>query len=184
VTATFAGLEGTAPEFITADAVLSSSHGYFGFVDLSSTTVSNDFSFTSITLTGTVTPQRTGSGTENYVPHVNSSFHLAHAAANSTDPGPFVSIVPVQSPEAAPSGAIASLAQRISDSTYPTRIKRPLVNALAVCCNSVDRGQCAEAVEMLRAFQRKVAVQLARDPRAARELVNAAQRIIDALSAR
>jgi hypothetical protein len=94
VTASFADLEGTAPEFTESDAVLSDSHGYFGIVDLESTGVSNSFSFTSITLTGTVAPQYTGNGTEDYLPHLESAMSLSYSTTETNDPGSFVSIVP------------------------------------------------------------------------------------------
>jgi hypothetical protein len=95
VTATFTDLEGTAPLFGESDSVLSDSHGFFGFVDLESSGVSNNFSFTSITLTGTVEPIYTGNGSENYVPHLESSMYLTYSTTATNDPGSFVSIAPV-----------------------------------------------------------------------------------------
>ncbi|HKQ40552.1 MAG TPA: hypothetical protein VJ063_20955 [Verrucomicrobiae bacterium] len=56
------------------------------------------------------------------------------------------------------------------------------MSALTLTSDSLDRGECAQAVDILRAFQGKVAVQLgARDPALARELVHAAERIIASL---
>lgn len=94
VTASFSDLEGTAPGFTPSDSALSDSHGFFGFVDLESTGVSNSFSFTSITLTGTVAPQYTGNGAENYLPHLESSMYLSCSTTETNDPGNFVSILP------------------------------------------------------------------------------------------
>lgn len=94
VTATFADLEGTAPKFSQSDSVLSDSHGFFGFADLEGTAVTNTFAFTSLTLTGTVAPQYTGNGTENYLPHLESSLRLYYSTAETNDPGRFVSIMP------------------------------------------------------------------------------------------
>ncbi len=96
VVVSFRDLEGTAPDFAGSDAVLSSSHGYFGFWEITSGPVTNDFAFASMTLIGHALPQYTGNGSENYVPHAQSSLRIAYAASDTTnDPGPFVSIVPV-----------------------------------------------------------------------------------------
>jgi len=94
VVASYAGLEGSAPEFSASDSVLSDSHGFFGFMDLDGTSVTNAFAFSSITLTAMVAPQYTGNGTENYIPHLESAMTLYYFATEPGDPGPFVSIVP------------------------------------------------------------------------------------------
>jgi adhesin HecA-like repeat protein len=94
VEASFTDLEGTPPQFTESDSVLSDSHGFFGFMDLEGTLVTNNFAFTSITLKGTVTPQYTGNGTETYLPHLHSSLAVYYSTPESTDPGRFVSIVP------------------------------------------------------------------------------------------
>ena len=109
VMATFAGLEGTAPEFSRSDCVLSSSHGYFGFFDLEGTTVANDFSFTSLTLTGTVLPQYTGNGSEDYIPHRESSLYLAYMGSSLTNGTGLVSIVPVVPPPAVRVASFSSI---------------------------------------------------------------------------
>src|SRR6185436_6491452 len=83
ITATFADLDGIAPEVSPGNAVLSDSHGFFGFQNLESTLISNSFSFTSITLTGTVVPQYTGNGTEMYRPHLESSMFIYSSAAGT-----------------------------------------------------------------------------------------------------
>ncbi len=94
VSATFTDVEGIAPTFYQSDSALSDSHGFFGFSDLESSGITNSFSFTSITLTGTVTPQYTGNGTENYVPHLESSLQIHYSTTQTNDPGSFVSIIP------------------------------------------------------------------------------------------
>ncbi len=94
----FGGLEGTPPVFSGSESVLSDSHGFFGFLDLGGTTVTSDFAFTSITLTGTVVPQFTGNGTENYIAHHESSMQLFYTTPETNDPGRFVSLVPVDPP--------------------------------------------------------------------------------------
>jgi len=94
VTAHYTDLEGTAPEFSQNNSVLSDSHGYFGFIDLESTGVTNSFSFTALTLTATVPPQYTGNGTENYLPHLECSLQLYYSTTDAEDPGSFVSMVP------------------------------------------------------------------------------------------
>lgn len=104
VTAEFEGLEGTPPVFSGSDAVLSTSHGFFGFFDLEGTTVANDFAFTAITLTGTVLPQYTGNGSENFIPHHESKLFLYSPAASTnlvtivpTDPAPAIRIESISS---------------------------------------------------------------------------------------
>ena len=94
VTASFADLEGIAPVFDESNAVLSDSHGFFGIADLEGTGVTNSFAFTAITLTGTVAPQYTGNGTEDYVPHLESSLFLVYSMTGTNDPGSFVSLLP------------------------------------------------------------------------------------------
>ena len=92
VAVSFSDLEGPAPDFFGSDAVLSSSHGYFGFSEITSGAITNDFSFTSVTFTGNALPQYTGNRTENYVPHSASSLQLSYTTSATNDPGPFVSI--------------------------------------------------------------------------------------------
>jgi len=94
----FGGLEGTPPVFSGSESALSDSHGFFGFIGLEGTTVTSDFAFTSITLTGTVAPQYTGNGTENYIAHHESSMQLFYTTTETNDPGRFVSLVPVDPP--------------------------------------------------------------------------------------
>ena len=48
-------------------------------------------------LTGTVEPQYTGNGTENYTPHLESSMQLYYSTTATNDPGSFVSIMPTGS---------------------------------------------------------------------------------------
>jgi hypothetical protein len=118
VTVTFEGLEGTPPAFFSSEAVLSDSHGYFGFADVQSTTTTQDFAFASIRLTGLVAPQFTGNGTEHYIPHLHSSMQLYYTTDQSTDPGRFVSIVPADQPGVlTPCDAIELMIQRIEDGT-------------------------------------------------------------------
>src|SRR5204862_6037157 len=66
--------------------------GYFGFTDLESTGVTNSFSFTALTLTGTVTAQYTGNGAETYLPHLGSTLNLFYSTTETNDPGSFVSL--------------------------------------------------------------------------------------------
>jgi hypothetical protein len=94
VAVTFADLEGAAFDFSQSDSALSDSHGFFGFQDIDGAQASNSFSFTSITLTGTVAPQSTGNGTEDYLPHLESELYLAYSTTETNDPGGFVSTVP------------------------------------------------------------------------------------------
>lgn len=90
----FEDLEGTAPDLSEATAVLSDSHGYFGFLNLEGTTVSNRFAFTSMTLTGLITPKFTGEGSEDYIPHLESALRLFYLTSETNDPGSFVFLVP------------------------------------------------------------------------------------------
>jgi hypothetical protein len=94
VAASFMDVEGTAPAFNLGDSVLSETHGFFGFNDLTGTEVSNSFAFTSITLTGTVEPQYTGNGTEDYLPQVESSMYLSYGTSEPGEPESFIALVP------------------------------------------------------------------------------------------
>jgi hypothetical protein len=98
VSVTFTGLEGTPPDFTGSDAVLSDSHGYFGFYEITSSSFSGELSFTSMIMTGTVAPQYTGFESQNFVAHHESSLQLVYPTSAAGDPGPFVTLVPV--PEA------------------------------------------------------------------------------------
>ena len=98
VTVRFGGLEGRAPDFLGSDAVLSASHGYFGFSEITSSTFSGELAFTSISFTGNASPQYTGLGTEDYVLHQESSLQIFYTTSDSTDPGPFVSLVTTAAP--------------------------------------------------------------------------------------
>ncbi len=123
VTAEFEGLEGTAPLFSGSDAVLSSSHGFFGFFDLEGTTVAGDFSFTAITLTGTVLPQYTGNGSENFTPHHESKLFL-HCPAVSTN---LVTIVPTDPAPALRIDSISSEGVALSVRGRTKSAGRPVV---------------------------------------------------------
>jgi hypothetical protein len=106
-TVSFSGLEGSPPDFSGSDAVLSASHGYFGFSEIVSTSFSNNFAFTSLIISGTVTPQITGNGAENYTLNRESSLQLFYDTLQTTDPGAFVFIVPAGQP----TNSIVSLAE-------------------------------------------------------------------------
>lgn len=90
----FTGLEGLAPDFSASSTALSGLHGFFGFNDIRCTTISNDFAFTSITLTATVPSTNAGSGTWNYTSSPDNNFGLSYGTTQTNDPGPFISIVP------------------------------------------------------------------------------------------
>ena len=95
---TLEGLEGASPDFSDSSPTLSDSHGYFGFMDVTSSSFAGQLTFTAIRLVGTVTPQFTGNGTEHYVPHLNSTLSVVYATSQTNDPGRFVSIVPIVPP--------------------------------------------------------------------------------------
>jgi hypothetical protein len=101
VTVSFADVEGTPPDFAESDAVLSDSHGFFGFYDIISTRFTNDLAFSSMTLTGTVVAQHTGLGALNFAPHNASFLVLAYRTLQTNDPGRFVSIIPAGAPHLA-----------------------------------------------------------------------------------
>ena len=90
----FGGLEGTPPDFSGSDSALSDSHGYFGFFDIKSAGFTNEFAFTSMTMTGTMLPQHTGLGTLNFVPHPESQLSIMYTIQETNDPGRFVFIAP------------------------------------------------------------------------------------------
>ena len=95
VVVTFENLEGDAPNFYESDAVLSSSHGFFGIVDLESTPIVSDLAFTAMTIRGSVSPQVTGSGLQTFVPHNECSLLVHDLAGGAT-----LTLVPVTDPQA------------------------------------------------------------------------------------
>jgi len=98
VAVSFTGLEGTPLDYSSPDAAaLSDVHGWFGAINFQSASFANDIAFTSMIITGTVVPQHTGLGTQNFTPHLESQLMLSYTTQQTNDPGRFVSIVP-QSP--------------------------------------------------------------------------------------
>jgi hypothetical protein len=93
VAVSFEGLEGIAPDFAASAPTLSDSHGYFGFIRLESSPFTNDITFGSVTLTGTVVPQYSGLGELKFVPHHESRLSLVYTTPGTNDPGRFVSLV-------------------------------------------------------------------------------------------
>lgn len=98
VNVTFGGLQGTAPDFSGSSAQLSSSDGFFGCVNIQSSGFTSSIAFTSMTITGTVLSLPTGLGSLDFVPDPNSILELAYTSSQSTDPGPFVTLVPAGQP--------------------------------------------------------------------------------------
>lgn len=93
-TVSFGNLEGAAPGYFTRRAVLSQLHGFFGFNDIQSLAFTNDIAFTSITLTATVPNSGTGAGALSYAPSGDNSLVFFYHTTQTSDPGPFVSLVP------------------------------------------------------------------------------------------
>jgi hypothetical protein len=94
VAVSFAGLEGTPPEYSSSDAAaLSDVHGWFGAVDFRSGRFTNNLAFTSMTIIGSVVPQHIGLGAQNFTPHVGSQLALSYTTQEENDPGRFVSLV-------------------------------------------------------------------------------------------
>lgn len=96
-TVSFAGLSGTAPDLGPLTAVLSPQHSFFGYNNLESNPFTNDFSFTSMTLTGTVPALNLGLGLLAYTPDSGSSLAFSYATTATNDPGPFVTLEAVSS---------------------------------------------------------------------------------------
>jgi hypothetical protein len=97
VAVSFENLEGSAPDFAGSDAVLSSSHGFFAFSEVISSAFSDELAFTSMTLTGTVTPQYSGYEVQTFFPHMESALKLVYPGGTTNDPA-FVSLVAVDPP--------------------------------------------------------------------------------------
>jgi hypothetical protein len=84
----------------------------------------------------------------------------------------------------APCDAIALLVLRIEESSDPNGIKNPLIDELETSCNHFDKGRINKGIESLDIFQDKVADKLGDlDPAFAELLIEAAQTLIDAVSA-
>jgi len=83
-----------------------------------------------------------------------------------------------------PCDAIALLILRIEESSHPNGIKNPLIDELETSCNHFDKGRIEQGIESLEIFQDKVADKLGDvDPAFAELLIEAAQTLIDAVSA-
>jgi hypothetical protein len=80
-----------------------------------------------------------------------------------------------------PSMEIARLITLVSDSDLPANRKQPLLATPSAALASIKRGNSVAATNQLRAFQNKVQAQVTY-PVLAREFMEAAQRVIDALS--
>ena len=93
----FGGLQGTAPDFSASRTVLSDFHGFFGFNDIQSVEFTNELTFATMTLTATVPNINLGLGSLNYNPYgSDGSLVLYYTTSETSDPGPFVFIVPAQ----------------------------------------------------------------------------------------
>jgi len=80
--------------------------------------------------------------------------------------------------------AVDEILQRIENSTLPRYVRRPLVATLRAAQNSFDVGSFDAGVSRLHAFQNKVEMRVTPvDPGFAIQLVDAAQKIIDAVNA-
>lgn len=112
-TVSFTGLEGTPPDFAESDSVLSHFDGFFGWLDVDSTEITNTLAFTSMTLTGVGGPWYTGFGVTTFTPHNESDLHIYYSTSAASDPGPFAFIVPVSQPLPSPT-VIVPPAVRVS----------------------------------------------------------------------
>jgi hypothetical protein len=90
---TFNGLTGTAPAFADQTAALSTMHQFFGFNNIQSLPITSDISFTSVTLTATVPDLNVASGSLLYTPDGDSGLVFTYTTSQTSDPGPFVSLV-------------------------------------------------------------------------------------------
>jgi hypothetical protein len=113
VAVTFENLEGDAPNFHESDAVLSSSHGFFGISDLESTPIVSDLAFTAMTIRGNVSPQITGSGAQTFIPR-----HECSLFVHDMGGGAKLTLAPIEDPQvqaalATPKASITLDAQRV-----------------------------------------------------------------------
>jgi len=95
---TFTGLEGTPPNLTGTESVLSVFDGFVGWSAVPSTSFTNALAFTSMTLAGVGGPWNTGFGTTTFTPRGNSFLRVSYLTSAMNDPGPFVSIVPLNQP--------------------------------------------------------------------------------------
>ncbi|MDB6031439.1 MAG: hypothetical protein JWM16_1777 [Verrucomicrobiales bacterium] len=95
---TFNDLQGTEPRSYLNATVGSPTGNSFGFPSISSGSISNDLTFTSITLTGRVAHTNLGRGITTYAPYAYSSLFLYHGAVGVSDPGPLLSLIPLEQP--------------------------------------------------------------------------------------
>jgi len=96
----FGDLEGTPPGLFVPDenSYLSESHLTFGFTDIASLTITNDFSFRSFTVLATVPNADADLGLLSYSPSPDNDFEFFYTTAQGSDPGPFVTLDPTNPP--------------------------------------------------------------------------------------
>jgi hypothetical protein len=95
VSLSFGDPVGTPPTLDPSSAsILAINHGFFGWNVIQSSGFTSPFSFSSITLTGTVPSSNAGLGTLPYAQGVDSALAFSYSKSGPGDPGSFVSIVP------------------------------------------------------------------------------------------
>jgi hypothetical protein len=102
VEVSFANLEGTAPDFTGNQSMIGYYNGAFGYETISSAPFANSFSFTSMTLTATVSPPYINTEALNYIPRSDCILYVTSGTTSTNDPGYIVAIVPANESLARP----------------------------------------------------------------------------------
>jgi hypothetical protein len=94
----FTDLQGAAPDFSGGQSMIGYENGAFGNDTVTSQPFTNSFSFTSMTLTATVSPPYTNSDVLHYVPRGDCALYVTSGTSSTNDPGYLVGLVPAGSP--------------------------------------------------------------------------------------
>ena len=100
-TVSFAGLQGTPPDFAPQQAILAARHEFFGFNDIQSVASTNGFSFTSVTFTAMVPSLDIGAGAMTYTPSSGAVVFM-YDTQGTNDPGRTMSLAPLTPPPPPP----------------------------------------------------------------------------------
>ena len=88
----FGDLEGAAPGYYEYTSFLLAGDRSFGFGFIDSMAITNDLSFTSITLLATIPNTNVGPGLLSYTPFSDNNFEFYYTTAQTSDPGPFITL--------------------------------------------------------------------------------------------
>jgi hypothetical protein len=108
----------------------------------------------------------------------------AHTITLAADDGTVTSTDTVAFEVITPGDAVDEIIARLENATLPRPIRRPLVATLEAAKAAFDAGDFSTGIRRLQSFQHKVEMRVTPvDPALATLLINAAQKVIDAVGA-